>query len=58
MPPQIAHRRLGKRLRKVLDRYFPERQMLLLLSGPITLQRFTQRQQVAVAMAVAQTLVW
>ena len=51
-------RRLGQRLRRWLDRYFPAREILFLGSGPITSQRFSQRRQVAIAMAVAIAVVW
>jgi len=57
-PQQTLRRRLVARVGKLLDRYVPPREVLLLGPGPILARRFSRQRQIAIAMTAALAAIW
>src|SRR5277367_6523488 len=56
--PQIPRLGLRARVRKLLDRHVPAREVLLLGPGPIMSRRFSPRRQVAIGLTAAVVGIW
>ena len=58
IPHQTLRRRLAARVDRLLDRYVPPREVLLLGPGPILARRFSRQRQIAIAMTAALAAIW